>query len=716
MEWTADPTHGYVRLSLPIGCHSVITGTPAPVTTSALPAPRRRRVRAWLAVTVALHVSMLMLTVTALSLGRTDNVGALVIIIALAVGPPAAMLWWQQHHPSAEKPAGWPWRSLPVAFPQAIALGFAASAVLDEGTLAPPLRLLLVLAVSLVPAVTAEMARRTLLRPLVAELGATDFEVLVEPRTGHRPWFYSDSVALTGREIVITVRSGSGRATWNPKTERIALADVTAVGARPAEPQDSPWITLADGRGLSVPPGDVVVVQCQDTIRVLPVADAAMFAEILRIRATRVQGAAVAVLFRETNTETNTEPNAEASAQPAAPGHLPEVLPAPEPSGPVARPVAIAADPPRTGPGMAVRWALGFPLALVGIVGVPVGLLWSGGLLVPETQLERYRLACCALWITLAAAIWLRSLYQPRYWPVWALTSGLTTAFVVAVAEFGWSAALGPIIGVLLTWAGRQVLIRPISTDLGRSRLEIPLRLPGGVPLLVQRDRLVLQVPGGAGGAVAQALPLSDLALAQLGQFDCGEARFWLLPGARLRIWRGPVLRVVSRRQQWLVPVGCPRELAAIVRERACAAPRRDTPAVVTLAQWYELQTWAARQLTTSRRGPGLRQRAVGFRLVVALPAAFLGTSLFSEGIGHGGEVGGGAAVAGTLLLIAMWLVTDWLRVRRRLRVAQDNALPPGGPDWGELRADRAPLDGWQPWWEGSVQPAPVGSGEGVSR
>jgi len=109
------------------------------------------------------------------------------------------------------------------------------------------------------------------------------------------------------------------------------------------------------------------------------------------------------------------------------------------------------------------------------------------------------------------------------------------------------------------------------------------------------------------------------------------------------------------------------------------------------------LQSWAARQLTASRRGPGLKQRTVGFRLVVAFPAAFLGTSLFSESIARGAELGSGAIVAGAALAVAAALVADWVRVCRRLRVAQDNALPPGSPAWGDLRPDHAPLEGWQP-------------------
>jgi hypothetical protein len=72
--------------------------------------------------------------------------------------------------------------------------------------------------------------------------------------------------------------------------------------------------------------------------------------------------------------------------------------------------------------------------------------------------------------------------------------------------------------------------------------------------------------------------------------------------------------------------------------------------------------------------------------------------------------------VAGVALAIAAALVADWVRVCRRLRVAQDNALPPGSPDWGDLRPDHAPLEGWQPWWEESDQVSRVGSSEVGSR
>ena len=145
------------------------------------------------------------------------------------------------------------------------------------------------------------------------------------------------------------------------------------------------------------------------------------------------------------------------------------------------------------------------------------------------------------------------------------------------------------------------------------------------------------------------------------------------------------MLRLVSGRQQWLVPVDAARELDAIVRERAAATPRRDAARAVTLEQGHELRPSAAQQLTRNPRGGSFRQRTVGFRLVVALPAALLGTSLISEGIGRGEVLGSGTAEAGALLVIAMVSAADWFRVRGRLRVMEDNALPPGSPAWGEL-------------------------------
>lgn len=672
-------------------------------------ARRWRRARSWLAFTVALHLGMLSITLVLLPLGRIEQTGSLVFVIVVAVGPVAWGLWLERRRPSAGRPAQWPWRSLLVAFVQVIALGYAVNGVLARDVLAPWQRLPLILAIPLIPAMTALLARRALLHPLVPELGRSDVEVIVEIRTARRPWYYSDTVKLTGRTIEIAVRSGSGRATRNPRIVRIALADVTAAGARPAQPQDSPWITLADCRGLSLPPGDMVVLRHGDAIQVLPVADAAVFAELVRIRAGRVRGTSIAAPG-DTTAPAETVRTVPVSAPVTAPaataspsgGHVPEVLPAPEPAGPQAHPVAGPADPPRAGPGMTVRRALGYPLALLGIVGVPVGSLGFAGLLTPVTDLAQDRLVFALLWTAAAAAIWLRSWQQPRYWPFWALMAGLGTGIVGTFEGSGSGALLTPVAAVLLTVAGRQVLLRPIATDLAASRLEIPLR---GVnfTFLVQHDRLLIKLRESRGGAVGQALPLGELAFAQPGRFTGNEAHRWPFPGSRWsRMGTHPVLRLVAGCQQWLVPVPQPRELAAIIQARAATASRPAGPPVSTREQWHELQSWAAQQLTAQRRFGGLTRRTVGFRLVVAVPVAFLGSALLTEVIARQAWDSGVPVVAAVTLVIATLLVADWFRVRRRLRTAEDNTLPPGSPPWGELRPGYAPLPGWQPWWDGS--------------
>ncbi|MGH3803607.1 MAG: hypothetical protein ACRDTD_26460, partial [Pseudonocardiaceae bacterium] len=206
---------------------------------------------------------------------------------------------------------------------------------------------------------------------------------------------------------------------------------------------------------------------------------------------------------------------------------------------------------------------------------------------------------------------------------------------------------------------------------------------------------------------------LSELTLAQPGQFVGSEPRWWPYPGGRwTRLGRGPALRLVSGNQQWLLPLRAPRELAAIVLARAAVRQQAQRSAVVastpSIAQWRTLQSWAARQLTTMSRGGSLMRRTVGFRLVAAFPALILGSVLLGESISRGAASDGGVvAVAGAALLVATVLVSDWVRVRGRTRVAEDNALPPNSPDWGELRPDYAPMSGWQPWHEspGSAVP-----------
>jgi hypothetical protein len=61
-----------------------------------------------------------------------------------------------------------------------------------------------------------------------------------------------------------------------------------------------PWIALGEGLGYDVPPGDVVVIHHRHGARVLPVHDAAAFADVIRLRAGKVKGSLSARSLQDT--------------------------------------------------------------------------------------------------------------------------------------------------------------------------------------------------------------------------------------------------------------------------------------------------------------------------------------------------------------------------------------------------------------------------------
>lgn len=90
---------------------------------------------------------------------------------------------------------------------------------------------------------------------------------------------------MTDQAIITTVRPNFS---WKAMI-CIPLNDVVAVDARPGMPQDNPWIKIDDDLALDVPPGDVVAIRHRHGIRVLPVYDAAAFAVVIRVRASKVR-------------------------------------------------------------------------------------------------------------------------------------------------------------------------------------------------------------------------------------------------------------------------------------------------------------------------------------------------------------------------------------------------------------------------------------------
>ncbi|MER6989902.1 hypothetical protein ABT337_09280 [Saccharopolyspora hirsuta] len=367
--------------------------------------------------------------------------------------------------------------------------------------------------------------------------------------------------------------------------------------------------------------------------------------------------------------------------------HLPEVLPAPPESGAETQPVP-------GNPGAARESVPGRrPVALV-LGGLAVVLLPALTLLLGLRAVPGFLLAWSAGWVVLAAAGWLLDQRTPRRWPGWALLAAVPPAVVDLI--FGVPVGLALlVVGPVLARVAQRRCTEP-ALDL--AELDVEIAFPVGTgKLRIGRDRAVLaQSTRSGGGHVDHALPLAELTLAQPGEVDADDA-WWPLPGgAGIRLRRGPAVRLVAGRQQWVLPVEDPRLVAAIARRRATAAwPQRTGPQ--TVDAWHALRKWAVARTKTFRSGRQT-QAYPAFRALVGFAAAMLGSGLLASAIGRG-LTDFGVWIAGAVLLaLGGYFVVAWLRVRKRLEFAELQQLPPDSPPWGDPRPDFAPVRGWRPW------------------
>ncbi|MER7013000.1 hypothetical protein ABT324_16395 [Saccharopolyspora sp. NPDC000359] len=367
--------------------------------------------------------------------------------------------------------------------------------------------------------------------------------------------------------------------------------------------------------------------------------------------------------------------------------HLPEVLPAPPESGTGAQPVPGTPSAARNSvPGRR-------PVALAS-GGLAVVLLPVLTLLLGLGAVPGFLLVWSAGWIVLAAAGWLLDQRTPRRWPGWALLAAVPPAVVDLVFGVPVGVAL-LVVGPVLAWLA-QCRCTELALDL--AELDVEVAVPVGTgKLRIGRDRAVLaQSTRSGGGHVDHALPLAELALAQPGEVDADDA-WWPLPGGtRVRLRRGPAVRLVAGRQQWVLPVEDPRLVAAIARRRATAAwPQRTGPQ--TVDAWQALRKWAVARTKTFRSGRQA-QAYPAFRALLGFAAAVLGSGLLASAVGRGLTDIGVWIVGAVLLVLGGYFVVAWLRVRKRLKFAELQQLPPHSPTWGDLRPDVAPVLGWRPW------------------
>lgn len=204
------------------------------------------------------------------------------ILVALIVLLPMPLASWIARHGADGidwrlKPDGWLMYGAGVGFAQALGLWLAITYT------SLPLRLRIAVGVIglAVPLLATFLARRAMTAEPLREIGGSEFvlvKALRSPQGGGE-----DSVKITGDSLRLSVRTAAGRPAAQPSTKDIALADITEIGVRPSTSGDGAWAQLADGRGASLPEGEVVVIRTGTDTQLLP-ADPEL-AELLRARA-----------------------------------------------------------------------------------------------------------------------------------------------------------------------------------------------------------------------------------------------------------------------------------------------------------------------------------------------------------------------------------------------------------------------------------------------
>jgi hypothetical protein len=610
--------------------------------------------RIFLSLALAVHLAYAAFPLSLLATRPSEAVVPAVI----AVAPLLFLLWFGVRR--GRKSHRWVAVSLGTAVVQSAGMMAAIVLRLRPTELHAGVNLLIYLALLAPPVLFAWLAQRA------ATTGDSPHQVSFPTRAVRKSFWNSDSVVVTDEALEIWLQRGAiepkqetplrklGKVPW----KAIPLDDITAVGVRAAVPNEPPWAVLRNGPSESVPAGDVVVVRTDVEDQVLPVENAAALVELIRARTGREL------------------PSHVGQPEPEPDAHVAEVLPAPDPVGPKVHPVRGPDEPLPTGPGLAVRWLIAAPVALAGVVGLPLALLLA-------TSATWGFLA----WVGVALVAWLGNLRTPRVWGRVALLP-VPLSLMWLVVHRQWVFALALVLCPVLGRLAGAVFTSWRGTDLGGSGVEVPVKIGNGERLFLQRDRLVRQA--GGTGVVPYALWLADVTLVQCGVRSAPEIGAWQSPGGyRIPVHNTTWLRIVAGRQQWLIPTLEARLVAELVNARktmAAPAPADD----LDLAGWYRLREWVVAKTYGGLVQFGTTKKGIGWRLFAAAVAggfAFMLLPLAPMRVP-------GLVVA----VIALVALADWARIRPGVRRAEHHSLPPGSPNWGEVRPDHAPVLGYQPW------------------
>ncbi len=534
------------------------------------------------------------------------------------------------------KPHHWPFVALGVSAAVAI------TAVIVVGSKSPAVNMPILVGLPLVA---------TYLAHLVSKRAPN--KVLFEFRVDPRPSWYNDAVEVTDSGLEITAMSGGGRmASSGPTKLSYGFNDLLGISTRQAVPGEAPWITLTDGRGLPVPAGDVVVLRTTSGEQVLPVEEPQKFVSLVRSRVAGLPDVHSAAVVTGNSAESGDAPP-----------------PVGEPTTPTQGPAVSPSGPP-----LAMRWLVGATLALAGTVVLPaVALLITPG--VPWVA---------PAFAGVAGVVWVLNRNVPRTWGRVALLSVPVSVFwLIGKGGYVWVPVLLVLCPALGHLGGRMFRL---GANLGRN-IEVRVPLRNGASLYVQRDRLVHKLnKSHEGGVYPQAMWMGDVTLVQPGAAP--NVQPWQVPGGvTMRVGGGPLLRLVARPQQWILPVVQAGELAELIRSRQGT---QAEPTRMSVEEWRELHLWAVRR-TTGLNLSNYVTSGIGWRLFVASVTGSFAWMFITIGL---------AVWVGILITVPLtaWLLADWWRVRGRMRLAEHNVLPPGSSNWGETRPDHAPIPGWQPW------------------
>jgi hypothetical protein len=239
------------------------------------------------------------------------------------------------------------------------------------------------------------------------------------------------------------------------------------------------------------------------------------------------------------------------------------------------------------GPGLRVRWLVAVPLMLVAValpafaqlaIGAWTSLSFQDSL--PDfgdsgpdpTFWSEFRhdLGAVGPTLILPGVVLLVYLLRRSVFATWPMACLWLSLWTLApMVLLGWAMDAGDArlpnlaLGVGVVWLtyelGRLtlwVLSRPIAKDIGLSGLEIPYAVPGSrARLRVRRDHVRLDRLRNAGkGSTRRVIRWADLDEVRVDNLD--KSTSWEASSrTRIDVPAGPALRIVGRKEEWLLPV-----------------------------------------------------------------------------------------------------------------------------------------------------------------